>query len=72
MFCAKTECEIYRNKRYCKTAAEKQNNGVCKCRHAKYRCEVGELCFSVKNCSTASGEAKLMYYAAREHILRNL
>lgn len=60
-FCAKTECEIYRSKRYCRTAAEKEHNGVCDCRHAVYRCEAGDLCIRANVCSAAPEEAKLAY-----------
>lgn len=36
------ECEIYRDKKFCRKAEEKQNDrGQCDCRHARRACEVG-------------------------------
>lgn len=40
----KTECEIYRDKKYCRKAIDKLNgyDGICyACRHATYLCKVG-------------------------------
>lgn len=60
-FCAKTYCEIYRHKRYCRKAEEKEHNGVCDCRHAVYGCEAGKVCQRVKTCSAAPAAAVIEY-----------
>lgn len=42
----KTECEIYRDKKYCRKLDEKNGlNNVCNCRHAVRRCKVGNCIF---------------------------
>lgn len=69
-FCAKTRCEIYRNKRFCRTATEKEKDGVCDCRHAVYSCEAGELCFMTRNCHAAPDKAKTQYAIAKGHFQR--
>lgn len=44
----KTECEIYRQKKYCRKAGAAPENYECSaCRHAKRQCEVGHCVFSV-------------------------
>lgn len=60
-FCAKTYCEIYRHKRYCREAERKEHNGVCDCRHAVYGCEAGKICPRVETCSAAPEAAKEEY-----------
>ncbi len=38
----KTECEIYRDKKYCRAVDEKKDlNGACNCNHAVRTCDVG-------------------------------
>ena len=33
-------CDIYRNKKYCRAAEKKNENGTCDCNHARLLCEV--------------------------------
>ena len=42
----RVECEIYRDKKYCRTREGKEDYyGRCDCRHAKKLCEVGNCSF---------------------------
>lgn len=43
-WCAREYCEIYRDKKYCAAGQKKVIGGMCSCRHAKRRCQVGETC----------------------------
>ena len=43
-WCARKYCEIYRDKKYCTAGQKKVIGGMCRCRHAKRRCQVGETC----------------------------
>lgn len=38
-------CEIYRDKKYCKTQEKMKERGRCECRHARYLCEVEPCAF---------------------------
>lgn len=52
MCAGKTECEIYRDKKYCRKAVDKLNgyDGICyDCRHAVQPCKVGH-CFFEEFC----------------------
>lgn len=53
MTCAgKTLCNMYRDKKYCRTVGQKMNDdGVCDCRHAVRPCDVeAEQCFIENVC----------------------
>lgn len=50
--CVNRYCEIYRDKKYCAKAKEKDAYGSCDCRHAKYACEVGEHCIFEEMCGS--------------------
>lgn len=66
-FCARTKCDIYREKRFCRKAEEKERSGVCDCRHAVYPCGAGDFCSMAKTCAQATEETKLRYdYIARQ------
>jgi|GEM_PF-1497655 hypothetical protein len=43
-WCVREYCEIYRDKKYCMARQKKIIGGMCRCRHAKRRCQVGEFC----------------------------
>lgn len=48
MMCAKDLCRIYRDKKYCSRA--ERRDGMCKCRHAVNRCDVGVACGFADRC----------------------
>lgn len=51
MCAGKIECEIYRDKKYCKASENKLNmDGECKCNHAVYLCYV-DTCYFSYNCT---------------------
>ena len=68
-FCAKTCCEMYRDKKYCRAVQEKERNGVCDCRHACYPCQTSSFCFSTMKCGYAPEETKRKYLKIRELLL---
>lgn len=43
-WCVREYCEIYRDKKYCTARQKKVIGGMCRCRHAKRRCQVGAFC----------------------------
>lgn len=77
MCAGKTECEIYRNKKYCSKFEEKSDvYGVCACRHALHQCEVGSCVLYLRGCNGPShvGARPLRPIGAeaiREMILNN-
>ena len=60
MCSGKTECEIYRDKKFCSKAPEKSDDyGVCACRHALYPCELSSCVFYSRGCNgPSSGGAR--------------
>lgn len=55
MCAGKTECEIYRDKKYCRKAEDRMNgyDGICLCNHAILPCQVKyDRCFFSDICKT--------------------
>ncbi len=46
----KIECEIYRDKKYCRRRDHADEFTPCDCRHAKYLCEVEECSMEKNGC----------------------
>ena len=69
-YCAKTYCEIYREKRFCHTASSKEQNGVCDCRHAIFPCKTGILCPRAEECKTVSKMSREAIRVIRKRIAK--
>lgn len=54
----RVDCEIYRQKKYCRRGDHAEEGEVCNCRHAKYTCEV-EDCSLIKMCQNPDSKLAL-------------
>ena len=58
MCSGKTECKIYRDKKFCSKVDEKRSEyGVCQCRHAALQCEVDTCVMERMGCHMAPNHA---------------
>lgn len=57
MCIGQVECEIYRDKRFCRKENAKGNHQICECRHAKRLCDVGYCVFEGECHSRKEGES---------------
>lgn len=55
-------CDIYRDKKFCKDSSGKLSvNGICRCPHSAYRCEIGHCSFLYDITNVARGGGKPVY-----------